>query len=125
MAVNADDVSVDINGATLVQAALDDYVMLSDTSDNNAIRKTQVRDIMELSAPGGSDTHVQYNDSDVFGGDSGLTYDGAGTLKVNTIAPTTTNGNFTIANNGTGVVKITGTNPVITGASGDADTESE
>lgn len=121
IAVNADDVAVDINGATEVQAALNDYVLLSDTSDNNAIRKTQVRDIMELSAPGGDDTYVQYNDNGIFGGDSGLTYD-SNILGVDTITPTTTNADLTLDTNGTGLIKVTGTSPVITGASGDADT---
>lgn len=35
-------------------------------------------------APGGSNTHVQYNDGGDWGGDSNLTYDGSGTLTVGT-----------------------------------------
>jgi len=123
IAVNADDVSVDINSSTYDQAALDDYVLFSDSSDNNGIKKTQVRDLIELNAPGGVDTYVQYNDNGIFGADSGLTYDKAGTLSVNTVSPTTTNGNFTIANNGTGLTKITGTNPVICGSVGTSNTQ--
>lgn len=122
MAVNADDVSVDIASQVEITAALDDELLISDKSDNNAIRKTTVRNVMELSAPGGSDTYVQYNDNGIFGGDSGLTYDGAGTLSVNTIAATTSNGNFTIANNGTGIAVVTGTNPVIAGSAGSSTT---
>jgi hypothetical protein len=34
--------------------------------------------------PGGSDTHVQYNDNDTFGGDSAFTYDKSGNLTLGT-----------------------------------------
>lgn len=122
IAVNADDVSVDINNQTNIIAALDDELLLSDKSDNNAIRKTTVRNVMELSAPGGADTYVQYNDNGVFGGDSGLTYDGAGTLGADTVTPTTTDGDFTLAMNGTGITRVTGTNPIISGSGGSSTT---
>lgn len=81
IAVNADDVSVDIHGLPLVQAALDDEVMTVDVSDSNNIRKTTVRSMAELASnPGGSNTYVQYNSNGIFGGDSGFTYNGAGGL---------------------------------------------
>src|ERR1043165_5731674 len=50
IAVNADDVSVDIIDQTRVQAALDDEIMIADVSDNNNIRKARVRDITTLAA---------------------------------------------------------------------------
>ncbi len=78
IAVNADDVSVDIPSLTSVQPAPDDLVMIADFSDNNALRKTKVSNIVGLSSPGGLDTYVQYNNNSIFGGDSGFTYDGAG-----------------------------------------------
>lgn len=114
--VNADDVAVDISSQTAIQAALDDEVLVADVSDNNSIRKTKVRSLVELSAPGGSNSHVQYNLNGIFMGDSGLTYDGAGTLSINTV--TSTNGDLTLANNGTGITRVTGTNPVIAGSAG-------
>lgn len=83
IAVNADDVNVDINSQAFIAPALDDEVLVSDISDNNTIKKTQVRNIVGLSAPGGLTTQVQYNSGDLFAGDSGLTYNGAGALTVN------------------------------------------
>lgn len=86
IAVNANDVNVDINSQFKVQASLDDEILLSDVSDNNAIRKTVVRDIigMATAEPAGSSGQVQYNNAGLFGGDSGLTTDGAGTVVVST-----------------------------------------
>ena len=67
------------------------------------------------SAPGGSDTYVQFNDSGVLGGDSGLTYNkttdtltvgalsGTGALSVSAGG---TNTNITLAPNGTGSVDL-------------------
>lgn len=96
--VNADDVNVDISGQTRVQAELDDEILISDRSDNNAIRKTKLRDVASLSSPGGIDSYVQYNSNGIFQGHSGLTYDGNGSLGVNSTL--TINGvNFTSANN--------------------------
>jgi hypothetical protein len=82
LAVNANDVSVDIFSQSLVQPAVDDEVMICDHSDNNAIRKASVRDLTGLAAaiPGGSDTQVQYNSGGVFAGTSGLTTDSSGNL---------------------------------------------
>ena len=83
--VNANDVNVDIRSQTNVQANLDDEVLISDVSDNNAIRKTTVRSMAELASnPGGLTTQVQYNSGGVFGGDSGFTYDGSGTATLST-----------------------------------------
>lgn len=85
MTVNANDINIDISSQTQVQAELDDELLISDRSDNNNIRKASVRDVVALGAnPGGSNTYVQYNDNGVLNGDSGLTYDGAGTLTVST-----------------------------------------
>lgn len=83
IAVNADDVSVDIASQAFITPALDDEVLISDVSDNNTVKKTQVRNIVGLSAPGGLTSQVQYNSGDLFAGDSGLTYNGAGTLSIN------------------------------------------
>lgn len=80
IAVNADDVNVDINGATYALGTLEDEIMFSDVSDNNAIRKTRLQDVAGLSSPGGADTFVQYNNAGSFGGNSSLTYDGVSTL---------------------------------------------
>ena len=117
--VNADDVGVDIAGQSSVQAVLDDEVMIADISDNNAIRKTKIRNIVELSSPGGVDTQIQYNDGGVFGGDSGFTTTGAGSIDItgdlsvdninlngNTIITTDTNGDLNITPNGTGEINI-------------------
>jgi len=82
IAVNADDVNVDINGATYAQGTLEDEIMFSDVSDNNAIRKTRLQDIAGLSSPGGVNTQVQYNNTDSFGGNSGLTYNGISALGI-------------------------------------------
>lgn len=83
MAINADDINVDIASQTYITPVLDDEILVSDTSDNNAIRKTQVKNIVGLSAPGGVSTQVQYNQGDVFTGHSGFTYDSAGGITLN------------------------------------------
>lgn len=120
LAVNANDVSVDIAGQTHVQAVLDDEVMIADISDNNAIRKVTVRDIAVLGAiPGGINTEIQFNSDGIFEGDSGFTTDGAGSLNIvgdldvdninldgNTISSTDTNGNVVIDPNGTGYLDV-------------------
>jgi len=80
IAVNADDVNVDINGATYALGTLEDEILFSDVSDNNAIRKTRLQDVAGLSSPGGVDTQVQYNNAGSFGGNSSLTYDGISAL---------------------------------------------
>lgn len=82
IAVNADDVSVDIASQAFIIPALDDEVLISDVSDNNTVKKTQVRNIVGLAVPGGLTSHVQYNSGDSLAGDSGLTYNGAGTLSI-------------------------------------------
>lgn len=51
IAVNANDVNVDINGATYRQGLLDDEVLVSSPADNNQIRKTRLRDITNLVVP--------------------------------------------------------------------------
>lgn len=106
IAVNADDVNVDINGATYRIGTLDDEILISSPADNNQIRKTRLRDVAGLSSPGGADTFVQYNNLGVFGGNSGLTYDGVsalgigGTLSINgttfTTAANTNKFNFLV-----------------------------
>jgi hypothetical protein len=67
------------------------------------------------SAPGGSDTYVQFNDGGVLGGDSGLTYNKTtDTLTVGALTGTGalavtaggTNTNITLAPNGTGSVDL-------------------
>lgn len=80
IAVNDNDVSVDIVSQTSVQTSLEDEVMIADRSDNYTLRKTTVRSIAELAGatPGGLNSHVQYNANGIFSGHSGFTYDGAG-----------------------------------------------
>ncbi len=85
IAVDEDSVSVDFLSPPSVEVALEDSFLFADASDNNNIAKAQVRDIIELNAPGGSNTQVQYNNNGIFGADSGFTYNGAGTAAVSTM----------------------------------------
>lgn len=82
--VNANDVAVDILHQENVQAELEDEILISDASDGSRIKKTSLRDVSVLSVanPGGSNTYMQYNKNGTFGGDTGFTTDGAGTLAV-------------------------------------------
>lgn len=70
-------------------------------------------------APGGSNTQIQYNNNGSFGGDSGFTTNGAGSVNItgdldidniningNTISSTNTDGNIVIDPNGTGAVNV-------------------
>lgn len=76
IAVNADDVAVDIHGATYRVGTLDDEILVSNPLDNNSVARTKLRDVAGLSSPGGLDTQVQYNSSGSFAGNSGFTYNG-------------------------------------------------
>ncbi len=82
--VNANDVNVDIMGQAAVQASLDDEIMIADLSDNGAIRKTKIRDVIEpaRTTPGGAQLDVQYNDSGNLAGDSRFTHSGDGNVLV-------------------------------------------
>jgi hypothetical protein len=81
--VNDDDVNVDITNQTYIQAELDDEVMVADRSDNNAIRKTKLRDLAALAGnPGGDSFQVQYNSDGIFEGDSGMTTNGEGSVDI-------------------------------------------
>ncbi len=109
--VNADDVGVDIVNQPLAAASLDDFMLIADTSAGNALRKAKVRGIVELNSPGGDNTHVQYNDNGILGGNSLFTTTGAGSVSIsnmtfngNTISTTNTNGDLTISPNGTGAI---------------------
>lgn len=84
LAVNANDVSIDINGQTKIPVALDDEIMFSDANGNNSIQKTTFLEMGNLigGSPGGSDTQMQYNNLGRFAGDTGFTTDGAGNLAV-------------------------------------------
>lgn len=104
IAVNADDVSVSISGATYRIGKLDDEVLVSNPSENNAIKRTRLRDIVGLNAPGGASGSVQYNNSGTFTGDTGLTYDGAGTLSLSSSIKVGSSG--IILNKGSGVNTI-------------------
>lgn len=94
IAVNADDVAINVNGLTSMQPALDDEILVSDVSDNNSVKKTQVRNIVGLSSPGGSNSHVQYNNNGAFAGDSSFVYNGSGSISLSglTINGTTFDG---------------------------------
>jgi hypothetical protein len=86
LVVNANDVAVNITGQINAQAAPEDEILISDASDQSRIRKTSLRDVANLSPgtfPGGNTTNVQYNSNGLFSGDSGFTYDGAGTVGIN------------------------------------------
>ncbi len=82
IAVNADDVNLDINSLQSVELSLEDEIPVSDISDNNIIKKTAVRNL--VATPGGNNTHVQYNDNGVFAANSGFTYNGVDTVKIGT-----------------------------------------
>lgn len=104
IAVNADDVAVDITGQSSVQATLDDEVMIADVSDNNNIRKTRVREIAALASnPGGDAFQLQYNANGIFGGDTGFTTDGLGSIDLVgdlTVDNINLNGNAIITSSG-------------------------
>ena len=89
IAVNADDVSVDITGQTSVQGSLDDEVLIADVSDGNNIRKTKLRDVVGLA-------------SSFTGAIDNLLLSG------NTISTTNTNGDLILSPSGTGDVAIDG-----------------
>ena len=84
IAVNANDVAVDITGQINAQAAPEDEVLIADASDGSRIRKTSLRDVAALSiaSPGGTTTQMQYNNNEVFGGDSGFTTNGLGSVDI-------------------------------------------
>ena len=102
LAVNADDVSVDINGATYRQGILDDEILISNPLDNNLIKKTKLRDVAGLSSPGGIANQVQFNDGGSFGGNSGFTYDGTSSYTIGAL--TVTDGTFSTATSATKMV---------------------
>lgn len=81
---NANDVAVDIIHQVNAQAAVEDEILIADASDQSRIRKTSLQDVANLSVanPGGASTQIQYNSNGIFGGDSGVTTDGAGNLNV-------------------------------------------
>jgi len=78
--VNANDVNVDIANLSVGTLDAGDELMYSDASDNNSLKKIRISELSNaVSSPiGGSNTHVQYNQAGTFGGDSGFTYNGAG-----------------------------------------------
>lgn len=82
--VNANDVAVDIIHQSNAQAAFEDEILIADASDLSRIRKTSLRDVAALSDdnPGGIHTNIQYNNYGDFGGDSGFTTDGAGSVDI-------------------------------------------
>lgn len=83
IAVNANDVAVDILHQVNTNAALEDEILISDASDQSRIRKTSLRSVIDLTPgtfPGGSTTNVQYNNNGEFSGDSNFTYNGAGAI---------------------------------------------
>lgn len=121
LAVNANDVSIDISGQSAAAVALDDEVLISDVSDNNSIRKTSVRAIGNIvgSVPGGVNTNVQYNDNGFFGGDPNFFTDGGGSVDIigdlsvdnvningNTISSTNADGNIVLDPAGTGYIDV-------------------
>lgn len=82
--VNANDVAVDIIHQINAQAAVEDEILIADASDQSRIRKTSIQDVVNLagSKPAGSNTNIQYNNNDLFGGDANFTTDGAGTVSI-------------------------------------------
>lgn len=79
------------------------------------------------SNPGGSNTQIQYNNAGSFGGDSGFTTNGAGTISLvgqltvdnlringNTLSSEDANGNINITPNGTGVTSFSSDLKVVT-----------
>jgi len=67
-----------LTGKSAVTPASGDSILISDVSDSGNLKKATVSDLLALSpasAPAGSNTQVQFNDSGAFGGDAGFTYD--------------------------------------------------
>ncbi len=104
--VNEDDIGVDFLSPPSAAVALDDTLLFADYSENNTIAKTAVRKLIELNAPGGLDTQVQYNNNGIFAADSGYTYDGAGTA---TLSTGITVGDMTIIDAATTIIRFDGT----------------
>jgi cytoskeletal protein CcmA (bactofilin family) len=104
----------DIKSETL-GAGQDGFVLTWD----NGTSKWQAE--ISSALPGGVDTQIQFNDSGSFGGDSGFTTDGAGSVDItgdldvdniningNTIISTDTNGDINITPNGAGEIVLDG-----------------
>lgn len=87
LTVNANDVNIDISNQANAQASLADEILISDVSDNNAIRKTKISDITNLAGatPGGDDTNVQYNNGGFFDGNSGFTFNGISSVGIGSV----------------------------------------
>ena len=109
--VNADSVEVDINGQINSQAAVEDEILIVDASNGSQIRKTSLQDVANLSPgtfPGGNDTQIQYNNAGEFGGDTGFTTDGAGSVSIS--------GDLTVDNlnfNGATIKTDSSSNPMV------------
>ena len=121
IAVDADTVSVDFLSPPTAEVALDDSFLFADVSSNNNISKTEIRNIIELNSPGGSDTQVQYNNAGIFGADSGFTYNKAGTATLS--SGLTFSGGMTLTSGTTDKIQfdgLTGANDpkILSGGSG-------
>lgn len=120
-------ISINSSAATF-DTFLDDDTMSAD--DPNALSSQQsIKAYVDNSlgsGAGGSNTQIQYNNAGAFGGDSGFTTDGAGSVNItgdldvdnlnlngNTLSSTDTNGNINIDPDGTGEVIINSTVGVV------------
>lgn len=120
IAVNGDDIAVDIASQNQLQVTLEDELLVSDVSNNNTIGKTRVRDVAALASnPSGATSTIQFNDNGIFGGDANFTTDGLGSVNLvgdldvdniningNNIISTNSNGDVGIIPNGTGVIRV-------------------
>ncbi len=117
-----------IDGANL---AGDQGLFTSRSTDTLQFKSISAGDNIELTAtadavtiianPSGATTQIQYNNNGAFGADSNFTTNGTGTVDITgsldvddvkidgtTVSTTSTNGNLTLAPNGTGQVSIDG-----------------
>lgn len=122
------DSGVRLGGAnSRVTAILDEDDMVSD-SDTALATQQSIKAYVDNNGatPGGSDTQIQYNNAGAFGGDSGFTTDGAGSVTItgdlsvdnlningNSITSTDTNGDIDLSPDGTGIVTVDSTGRVV------------
>lgn len=99
LAVNGNDVALDINSLAQAQGTLDDEIVISQPANNNSVKKTRLRDVAGLSSPGGTANQVQYNDAGSFGGNSGFTYNGSNSITMGAL--TVTDATFSTPTNAT------------------------
>lgn len=117
--------TVTIQSTTAINAIINDDTFASATDENipTALSVKEYIASVVGSGAGGSDGDIQYNNGGLFGGDSGFTTNGSGTLvctgqltvdnlnlNANTLSSTNINGNIVVTPNGTGNIVLDGLN---------------